>query len=231
VRLTATAADGHIGITLDLTVANAATPSPEDEAAAARLDGHHNRWFLDPVFRASYPTETVELYEQRLGPLDFVHDGDLELIAQPIDFLGVNFYRPNLVEAVEDGSVLGLRAVAGDVEHTSMGCADHPTALTELLVRLQRDYGSVPFVITENERRLRRPSRTAPTWSTTSSASQHRRPHRGARAQPASPVWTCAGTTCGRCSTTSNVGARVRPALRHRVVDFRPAEIPKRSAL
>jgi beta-glucosidase len=141
---------GDIGITLDLTVANPATPSPEDEAAAARLDGHHNRWFLDPVFRASYPAETIELYEQQLGPLDFVHDGDLELIAQPIDFLGVNFYRPNLVEAVDDGSVLGLREVDVDVEHTSMGWPVIPTALTELLVRLQRDYGSVPFVITEN---------------------------------------------------------------------------------
>jgi beta-glucosidase len=141
---------GTIGITLDLTVANPATPSPEDEAAAARLDGHHNRWFLDPVFRASYPAETVELYEQRLGPLDFVHDGDLELIAQPIDFLGVNFYRPNLVEALDDGSVLGFREVDVDVEHTSMGWPIIPTALTELLVRLQRDYGSVPFVITEN---------------------------------------------------------------------------------
>jgi beta-glucosidase len=141
---------GNIGITLDLTVANPATPSPEDEAAAARLDGHHNRWFLDPVFRASYPAETVELYEQRLGPLDFVHDGDLELIAQPIDFLGVNFYRPNLVEALDDGSVLGFREVDVDVEHTSMGWPIIPTALTELLVRLQRDYGSVPFVITEN---------------------------------------------------------------------------------
>ena len=141
---------GDIGITLDLTVANAATASPEDEAAAARLDGHHNRWFLDPVFRASYPAETVELYEQRVGPLDFVHEGDLELIAQPIDFLGVNFYRPNLVEAVDDGSVLGLREVDVDVEHTSMGWPVIPSGLTALLLRLQRDYGTVPFVITEN---------------------------------------------------------------------------------
>jgi beta-glucosidase len=62
----------------------------------------------------------------------------------------VNFYRPNLVEAVDDGSVLGLREVDVDVEHTSMGWPIIPTALTDLLVRLQRDYGSVPFVITEN---------------------------------------------------------------------------------
>jgi beta-glucosidase len=141
---------GDIGITLDLTVAKPASSSPEDAAAAERLDGHHNRWFLDPIFRGSYPAEVVELYEQGLGPLDMIHDGDLELIAQPIDFLGVNFYRPNVVAAFDDGSVLQLRDVDLDVEHTAMGWPVVPTALTELLVRLQRDYGGVPFVITEN---------------------------------------------------------------------------------
>ena len=92
-----------------------------------------------------------ELYEERLGALDFVRDGDLELIAQPIDFLGVNFYRPNVVEAADDDSVLGAhRARHPTVEHTAMGWPIVPSAFTELLVRLERDYGGVPFVITEN---------------------------------------------------------------------------------
>ena len=138
---------GNIGITLDLTVANAAGPG--DEAAAQRLDGHHNRWFLDPLFRGSYPADIVELYEP-LGAMDAVHDGDLALIAQPIDFLGVNFYRPNVVTSVDDGSVLGIAEVDQDAEHTVMGWPVVPAALTELLVRLERDYGGVPFVITEN---------------------------------------------------------------------------------
>jgi beta-glucosidase len=79
-----------------------------------------------------------------------VRNGDLELIAQPIDFLGVNFYRPNVVEAADDGSVLQLTEVDSDGEHTAMGWPIVPSALTELLVRLDRDYGGVPFVITEN---------------------------------------------------------------------------------
>src|SRR5205814_2247328 len=44
---------GRIGVTLDLTVAEAASAAPEDEAAAKRLDGHHNCWFLDPVLKGS----------------------------------------------------------------------------------------------------------------------------------------------------------------------------------
>jgi beta-glucosidase len=140
----------RIGITLDLTVANPASDSPEDEAAALRLDGHHNRWFLDPVFRGAYPADMLELYEQRFGPLDAIQDGDLELISEPIDFLGINFYRPNIVAANDDGSVLAIRDVDPDVEHTAMGWAVVPSALTELLLRLERDYGGVPFLVTEN---------------------------------------------------------------------------------
>jgi len=140
----------RIGITLDLTVANPASDSPEDEAAALRLDGHHNRWFLDPIFRGAYPADMLELYEQRFGPLDAIQDGDLELISEPIDFLGINFYRPNIVAANDDGSVLAIRDVDPDVEHTAMGWAVVPSALTELLLRLECDYGGVPFLVTEN---------------------------------------------------------------------------------
>ena len=39
----------------------------------------------------------VDLYEERLGALEFVQPGDLEEIAAPIDFLGVNFYQPAVV--------------------------------------------------------------------------------------------------------------------------------------
>ena len=140
---------GRIGITVNLTVARPATPSEEDVAAARRLDGHFNRWFLDPLLRGAYPADMVELYEQRVGPLDVVHEGDLETIAQPLDFLGVNFYRPNLV-AADDSPVLGLREVEQDAERTSMDWPVVPEALTELLLRIQRDYGDLPLVITEN---------------------------------------------------------------------------------
>jgi beta-glucosidase len=141
---------GQIGITLDLTVAYPAGSSPEDAAAATRLDGHHDRWFLDPVFRGSYPEDMLAWYEERLGPLDAVQDGDLAMIAQPIDFLGVNFYRPNYAAAADDGSLLALEDVQPDAEKTAMGWAVIPSALTELLLRLEREYGGVPVLITEN---------------------------------------------------------------------------------
>jgi beta-glucosidase len=91
----------------------------------------------------------VELYERRVGPLDAAQEGDLDTIAQPLDFLGVNFYRPNLV-AADDESVIGTREVEQAAERTAMDWPVVPAALTELLLRIKRDYGDVPLLITEN---------------------------------------------------------------------------------
>ena len=141
---------GRIGITLDLTVAQPAGDGEADRAAARRLDGYHNRWFLDPVFRGAYPADMLVHYDRHAGPLDAIRDGDLDTIAAPIDYLGVNFYRPNLVAASDDGSLLGLREVPQDAATTGMGWPVVPEALTTLLVNLKRDYGDVPLLITEN---------------------------------------------------------------------------------
>jgi beta-glucosidase len=144
-----TGRESQIGITLDLTVAIPATDSDADREAAARLDGHHNRWFLDPIFRGSYPEDVVAFYESRFGPLDVVQDGDLATIAQPIDFLGINFYRPNWASATDDGG-LDVADSPPELERTSMGWPIAPSYLTDLLVRVRNDYGETPLLITEN---------------------------------------------------------------------------------
>jgi len=133
---------GEIGITLDLTHVSG------EPGAARRLDGHRNRWFLDAVLRGTYPMDMVELYAERVGPLDFVRDGDLHEIGAPIDFLGVNFYQP-AVARPGDGP-LAVEEVRADGPRTAMGWAVEPSSLTSLLLRLRRDYGDIPLVITEN---------------------------------------------------------------------------------
>jgi beta-glucosidase len=135
---------GRIGITLDLTQVYG------DAEAALRLDGNRNRWFLDPVLRGGYPADMVDLYEARYGPIGFVEPGDLEQIAVPIDFLGVNFYQPAVVRISEPDGPVGVQEVPADGPTTAMGWRVVPPALTELLVRLQHDYGEIPLVITEN---------------------------------------------------------------------------------
>ena len=56
---------GKIGIALDLHPVLAESDHPEDRQAARLYDAHHNRWFLDPVFRGRYPQELLEILQRR----------------------------------------------------------------------------------------------------------------------------------------------------------------------
>jgi beta-glucosidase len=139
-----------LGVTVNLAPMRPATESAEDAAAARHADGHQNRWFLDPVLRGSYPADMLEHYARRYGELDAIEEGDLATIAEPIDFLGVNYYFPQRVAADPSHQPLGYRVVNGPGPLTAMGWDVDPSGLHDLLIRLRDDYGEVPIWITEN---------------------------------------------------------------------------------
>jgi beta-glucosidase len=91
----------------------------------------------------------LEHLERRVGPIDAIRDGDLQVIARPIEFLGVNYYFPSRVRADAGEEPLGVAFAGGPPPLTAMGWEVEPDGLYELLVRLRRDY-SVPIAITEN---------------------------------------------------------------------------------
>jgi beta-glucosidase len=140
----------QVGIAVNLFPVHPATPGEPDRDAAWRMDGHLNRWFLDPLLRGSYPADMVACYEALYGPPDSVHDGDLEVIRAPIDFLGVNYYNPERVEAAPTELPLQARSVPAPPPTTAMGWEVDPEGLREVLLRLRRDYGPMPVYITEN---------------------------------------------------------------------------------
>ncbi len=90
-----------------------------------------------------------------------IHDGDLELIGAPIDFLGVNYYRPHFIRSGDwDDLRLGEHVIgdfpgfveymAPDLPRTVMDWPIVPGSLRELLLRLDRDARGLPLYITEN---------------------------------------------------------------------------------
>jgi beta-glucosidase len=136
--------DARVGITLNLAHAYPASGAPEDEAAAWQVDGEGNRWFLDPIYRGSYPADLLERNEL-VAP--FVQDGDLAAISAPVDFLGINNYFRFLVEAGAEGP-----RMTGNPEalHTDMGWEVYPDGLHRLLVRVAEDYAPGAIYVTEN---------------------------------------------------------------------------------
>jgi beta-glucosidase len=136
--------DARVGITLNIAHIYPATDTPEDEAAAYRRDGEDNRWFLDPLFRGSYPADLLDRNEL-VAP--HVRDGDLEVVSAPLDFLGINNYSRFIVAAGADGP----RVVPNpDAEHTDMGWEVYPDGLHDVLVRVARDYEPPAIYVTEN---------------------------------------------------------------------------------
>ncbi|HSK52787.1 MAG TPA: GH1 family beta-glucosidase [Clostridia bacterium] len=141
---------GKIGITLDLQTASPDGDSDEDRRAAMLGDGYTNRWFLDPLFRGRYPEDVLELFRGHGAALDAVGSGDMESIAAPIDFLGMNFYMRRLFSASSNGLGWDERLARDGDDTTEMGWAIVPEALAEQLARLRADYPSIPLYITEN---------------------------------------------------------------------------------
>ncbi len=144
-----TGLQGNIGITLNLSFAYANSGSFADALAARMSDGYQNRWFLEPLFRAAYPTDMAALFAARCGTdFDFVQDGDLACIAAPCDFLGVNFYSRSLVRFSPVELLLFANAYS-DLPKTDMGWDVSPNALGDL-IHAVRGYTQLPVYITEN---------------------------------------------------------------------------------
>lgn len=137
----------QVGITLNLSPVYAASSSVEDEEAARTADGSQNRWFLDPIFRGSYPGDVAQgRYRDLLPRID---PDDMAAIATPIDFLGINNYSRTVVR--HDPSSIHPRSVHPDDSHyTAMGWDVYPPSFHDLLVRVHRDYAPPRIYITEN---------------------------------------------------------------------------------
>jgi beta-glucosidase len=136
-----------VGAALNFMPAHPATPAPDDVAAARRLDGYFNRWFLEPMLGRGYPEDMVELYAERMPK---VTPADLELISVPFDVLGINYYERSIVKHDEESGTLKLSSVRTDENPRTSDREIYPEGLREVLDRLHLEYGLERLVITEN---------------------------------------------------------------------------------
>jgi beta-glucosidase len=134
--------DIDVGIVLNLSPVYSATDSPADTMLASREDGLLVRWYMDALLRGEYPADILE-YLAADAP--DAREGDAQLIAKPLDFLGVNYYNPIVSTAGRPFSPAREGAAV-----TDMGWEVAPANFTDLLMRLDRDYDLPPLFITEN---------------------------------------------------------------------------------
>jgi beta-glucosidase len=138
----------QIGLVVNLEPQVAASPDPADQAAAARVDAYMNRQYLDAACLGRYPDELAEIFGEAWPRWP---ERDLELIRQPLDFIGVNYYTRSVRR--HDPGAWPLRAAVvrqPQATYTETAWEVCPAAFTELLVWVKQRYGDVPLYVMEN---------------------------------------------------------------------------------
>jgi len=124
-----------------------ASDDPADVAAAERLHGFNNEWFLRPIARGEYPRCYVE--QERIMDRMDIRAGDMERMREPLDFIGINLYFRDIVADAPGDRNLGVRRLPLPGPTTAFPAEVWPAALHRMIMRIHRDYG-LPIYITEN---------------------------------------------------------------------------------
>jgi beta-glucosidase len=157
--------DPQFSVTLNLHALRGDGPTGPE--AVRRIDALANRAFTGPMLHGAYPADLLE-DTASITDWSFVLPGDTEIIKQPIDILGVNYYSTTLVR-VWDGEGERLSAdghknvgaspwpAAHTIEfleqpgpYTEMGWNIEPSGLEELLLAVHAEFPDQPLMITEN---------------------------------------------------------------------------------
>jgi beta-glucosidase len=150
-----------VGITFDMhPVKLPEGPQPEAvEKAWLATDAELNGVFLEPVLHGRYPAHARPVL---LPDPDTIFGGDMDIIRQPVDFIGVNYYAPVYLRAGdpddlrrgEEPARCELPGVVeyrpAELERTPMDWLVDPDGLYELLLQVSGQAPGMPLYITEN---------------------------------------------------------------------------------
>ncbi len=138
--------DGRIGITLDY--AYNAPATPEDAEAAARVNEFWAGWYFEPVVFGRYPVHARAWFEAH-GQMPSATEEDMKLIAEPIDFLGINHYFCNYVTKDKSIPRDEVRQVCPPVQRADNNWFITEDGFYEMLMYFKKVL-KVPLIITEN---------------------------------------------------------------------------------
>lgn len=148
-----------IGITLNIAPAEAGADTEEHRDYAELANEFVNHWFLKPLFYGTYPERLRSVYEKKIGPFDFFHDGDGDIFTEPIDFFGLNFYQRFFVRPNEQ-EMFGYEGYSDEMPVTQEEWKAYPQVLLKTFRMVQEKYiypiyhkglkRRLPFIITEN---------------------------------------------------------------------------------
>ncbi|WP_300055351.1 GH1 family beta-glucosidase [uncultured Roseobacter sp.] len=137
----------NLGAVCNFEYAHPTDDSPEAARAAKLYDGYYNRFFLGGLFKGAYPEDVME----GLAPhMPKGWEDDFELIGQPLDWCGLNYYTCKRI-APTDGPWPAHQEVNGPLPKTQMGWEIYPEGLHHFLTWVHETYTKgLPLYVTEN---------------------------------------------------------------------------------
>ena len=137
----------NIGIVTNLEKSEPASDKEEDQRAFDLGDAMFNRWFLGGVYKGQYPEVLTSILDQYL-PVDY--QKDMEIVSRPLDWAGINYYSRGLYAWDDTRPAFPIKQVKGPLPTNDLGWEIYPKGLTDLLVRVSREYTKLPLYVTEN---------------------------------------------------------------------------------
>lgn len=140
---------GEIGYAPNVTWTESYSNRIEDIEACKRLTGFFVEWFCDPIFKGSYPKFMLDWFAEKGAKIE-IQEGDMEIIQQPIDFLGINYYNGTTGRYNKDDGGLNCETVDMGYNKTDIGWPVDPQGFYKILNYMTERYGKIPIYITEN---------------------------------------------------------------------------------
>lgn len=150
--------DGKIGVILNLTPTYTRDERAEDKKAAHIADLFFNRSFLDPMVKGEFPQELIEILKKHNMLPETTEEEKSIILNSKVDYLGVNYYVPRRVKAVEKTPEKFTEPEYYFEYHIKEngrfnpyrdGNEIHPVALYDIAKNIQENYNNIPWYIGE----------------------------------------------------------------------------------
>jgi beta-glucosidase len=141
----------HIGTSFSCSEVIPRSDSPQDRAAAKRIDILMNRLFIEPALGRGYPREDFKFIEKlELHNKSWKYT---ERLSFDFDFIGIQNYFPLVVRhnpLIPIIQASEVKASARKVPHTAMGWEINPDSFYRMLKRFWLYGGVKEIIVTEN---------------------------------------------------------------------------------
>jgi beta-glucosidase len=134
-----------VGIVLNAMMSRPASESVADAEAAELAAEKGAAIWLDPIYGRGYPGRLLEAFGVEMP----VEPGDMEIIASPIGFVGINYYTEAIAEA-DPSNAGGYREYQSSEPKTEMDWAVTPDGLFRLLSAIASRWPVPALYVTEN---------------------------------------------------------------------------------